>query len=176
MRKQFLSKKIFNYKELESIVNAYRVLGKKVVFTIGSWDMLHIGHLRYLARAKALGDILVVGVDSDKAIKTYKDDPLRPVIPENERMEMLGYQEFIDYVTLINDVDNKGNWKMGLIKTVRPDIFVAVEGESYPEEQKRNIAKFSGQVHLLPRQARRTSTTEIIERVFKKKIKDILGK
>ncbi len=174
--KNILSQKnILDYQDLTKIINAYRTLNKKVVCTVGSWDMLHIGHLRYLYQAKRLGDILVVGVDSDKAIKIYKSNPLRPIIPEKERMEMLGYQEFVDYVTLIDDVDEKGYWKLSLLKKIRPDIFVAVADESYPEEQKKEIAKFCGQLHILPRQAKRTSTTDIVEKIFKKKIANLLS-
>jgi len=176
MNKIIKQKKITDYKKLGKIVEAYKILGKKVVCTIGSWDMLHIGHLRYLNRAKSLGDILIVGVDSDRAIKIYKDNPIRPIIPENERMEMLGYQEFIDYVTLIDDVDDKGNWKLELLKKVNPDIFVAVADESYSEQQKKDISKFCGKLHILSRQAKKTSSTNIVEEIFKKKMEHLLNK
>jgi len=175
MKQTLIQKTILDYKELAVIINAYKVLNKKIVCTIGSWDMLHIGHLRYLQKAKSLGNILIVGVDSDKVIKIYKQNPLRPIIPHKERMEMLSYQEFVDNVTLIDDVDKKGCWKMGLIRAIKPDIFVAVEGESYSGEQKRNIAKFCDRIHVLPRQAIGTSTTNIVEKVFKGKIKSILS-
>lgn len=168
------SKITLDYKELAKMIKAHNILGQKVICTIGSWDMLHIGHVRYLHKAKKLGDILVVGVDSDRAIKTYKNNPLRPVIPQDERMEMLGYQNFVDYVTLINDVDKKGWWGMGLIKVIKPDIFVASSGESYPIEQQKEIAKFCGRLRVLQRQAKSTSTTEIIERTFKKRLEHIL--
>ena len=166
---------ILDYQKLVKAIKAHKVLNKKIVCTIGSWDVLHIGHLRYLKKAKELGDILVVGVDSDKAIKTYKHTPLRPIIPQDERIEMLSYQSFVDYITLINDVDKKGRWKMGLIKAIKPNIFVATTGESYPIEQRKEIAKFCGQLKILPRQARNTSTTKIIERTFKKHLKYILN-
>jgi len=175
MKKILSQKSILDYKKLARVINAYKTLSKKIVCTIGSWDILHIGHLRYLEKAKNLGDILIVGVDSDKAVKIYKKSPLRPIIPHKERMEMLTYQEFIDYVTLINDVDKNGSWKMGLIRAIKPDIFVVVEGESYSEEQKKNIANFCGYIHVFPRQAKKTSTTNIVEKVFKKRIKDILS-
>lgn len=165
---------ILDYKKLAKIINAHRTLGQKIICTIGSWDMLHIGHLRYLCKAKKLGDILVVGVDSDRDIKIYKKNPLRPVIPQDERIEMLSYQTFVDYITLIDDVDKKGRWQMELIKVIRPDIFVATK-ESYPDEQRKQIAKFCGYLKILPRQAAETSTTEIIERTFKKRLEYILN-
>lgn len=166
---------ILNYKKLKEIIDAYRVLGKKIVCTIGSWDMLHIGHLRYLNRARDLGDILVVGVDSDRAIKIYKKNPLRPVIPQNERMEMLSYQVFVDYVTLVEDVDKKGRWQLELIKYIRPDVFVVSDKESYPLEQRKQIRKFCGKIKVLGRQAQNTSTTAIIERTFKKRLEHIVN-
>lgn len=174
-RKDLSQKKILNYQVLAKRLNAYRVLGKKIVCTIGSWDMLHIGHLRYLDKAKEQGDILIVGVDSDRAIKIYKNNSFKPIIPENERMEMLSYQEFVDYITLVDDVDKNGSWKMRLIQAIKPDVFIAVEGESYSKEQRKNIIKFSKKLCVLPRQAKKTSTTNIVEKVFKGKIKSILS-
>jgi D-beta-D-heptose 7-phosphate kinase/D-beta-D-heptose 1-phosphate adenosyltransferase len=166
---------ILDYKKLIEVINAHKTLNQKIICTIGSWDMLHIGHLRYLKKAKELGDILVVGTDSDKAVKTYKKSPLKPIIPEDERMEMLSYQIFIDYVTLVNDVDKNGRWKMGLIKAIRPDIFVVSSGESYPVEQRKQIKKYCGCLKVLPRQAKHTSTTQIIEKTFKKRLRYLLN-
>lgn len=167
-------KVVKDYKKLSEIINAYKILGKKVVCTIGSWDMLHIGHLRYLHKAKSEGDILIVGADSDRAIKLYKNNPLRPVIPEDERMEMLSYQNFVDYVTLIDDVDDKGVWQMNILKMAKPDIFVAIK-ESYPPNQIKEIKKYAKTMKILKRQAEKTSTTLIIERTFKKRLEYVLS-
>ncbi len=167
-------KVVKDYKRLSEIINAYKTLGKRVVCTIGSWDMLHIGHLRYLHKAKSEGDILVVGADSDRAIKIYKNNPLRPVIPEDERMEMLSYQNFVDYVTLVDDVNGKGEWQMGLLKAIEPDVFVAIK-ESYPPDQIKEINKHVGKIKILKRQAEKTSTTLIIERTFKKRLEYVLS-
>ena len=167
-------KVVNDYKKLAEIINAHKTLGKKVICTIGSWDMLHIGHLRYLHKAKNEGDILVVGADSDRAIKIYKNNPLRPVIPEDERMEMLSYQNFVDYVTLVDDVSGKGEWQMNLLKAARPDVFVAIK-ESYPPKQLKEIKKYVGLIKILKRQAEKTSTTLIIERTFKKRLEYVLS-
>jgi D-beta-D-heptose 7-phosphate kinase/D-beta-D-heptose 1-phosphate adenosyltransferase len=165
------AKIVTDYQELNKYVNAHKILGQKVVCTIGSWDMLHIGHLRYLIKAKKCGDILIVGVDSDSAIKRYKNE-FRPIIPHSERMEMLTYQHCVDYVTLVDDVDAKGNWDYELIKNIFPDIFVCVDG-SYPEVQKKAIALHSAKLIELPRQAETTSTTDIIEKTFKSHLAQI---
>jgi len=159
------AKIIINYQDLKKYIDAHKTLEQKVICTIGSWDMLHIGHLRYLIRAKEHGDILVVGVDSDRAIKLYKN-PFRPIIPHEERMEMLSYQHCVDYVTLIDDIDEKGKWGYELIKIIKPDIFVCIN-ESYPEEQKNDIKQYVNELVELSRQAEKTSTTDIIEKTLK---------
>lgn len=157
---------------LVRVVEAWRVLGKKIVVTIGTWDMLHIGHLRYLNEAKKRGDILVVGVDSDEAVRRYKGEH-RPITPQGERIEMLTYQSCVDIVALVEDVDDRGYWYCGLITMLRPDTYVAVE-DSYPEEQQTRIRRFCGELVVLPRQAENTSSTEIIRRVVKAN-PDIIG-
>lgn len=165
---------IKDYTQLEKMIEAHRTLGKKIICTIGSWDMLHIGHMRYLNRAKKEGNILVVGADSDKGIKLYKKSDLRPIIPEDERMEMLAYQDCIDYVTLVDDVNSKGAWKYKLLKVIRPDIFVAVK-DSYPDKQVKEIEQYSGKVLLLSRQAEKTSSTKIIEKTVKSHLEIMLN-
>jgi len=165
---------ILDYSELKKAIDAHKTLGHKIICTVGSWDMLHIGHLRYLIKAKEQGDILVVGVDSDRGIKLYKKNELRPVIPQEERMEMLKYQECVDYITLVDDIDDDGKWQYELIKTIRPHLFVTTV-DSYPEEQIKDIRLYSDDVLILPRQAEKTSTTEIIERMIKKHLEVMLS-
>lgn len=164
---------VLDYAELKNVVDAHKTLGHKVVCTVGSWDMLHIGHLRYLIKAKEQGDILVVGVDSDRGIKLYKNE-LRPVIPEAERMEMLKYQDCVDYITLIDDIDQTGKWQYELIKKINPDIFVATQ-DSYPVEQLENIKQYSKDLIVFPRQAESTSTTGIIEKTMKNHLDALLN-
>lgn len=170
-----IEKKIHpNHKDLIEKIKAHKVLGHKVVCTIGSWDMLHIGHLRYLNAAKKYGDVLVVGVDSDRGIKSYKG-PLRPIIPERERVEMLSYQSCVDYVTLVDDIDDKGNWQYGIIKDLPIDVFVAVEGNSYTVKQKQMIKKLCKNLSVIPRQALGTSSTDIVQNVIKTHLLDQVG-
>lgn len=165
---------MLNLIKLKKLASALRDLDKKLVLTIGSWDMLHIGHLRYLMKAKSLGDVLIVGVDSDKAVKRYKG-PFRPIIPEHERMEMLSYQKCVDYITLIDDVTHTGAWKYALLKSLRPHMFVAVE-DSYPKKQLENIQKYCKELIVFPRQAENTSTTKIIQNSVKGRLKELLAK
>lgn len=155
-----------NYAALAEVAKGLRAIGHKTVVTIGSWDLLHIGHVRYLHRAKSHGDILIVGVDTDRTVKLYKG-PLRPVVPYDERCEMLSYQGFVDLITSVDDVGEDGTWQYGLVRTVQPDVFVAVE-DSYPEEQLAEIRRHCKEVVVLPRQAENTSTTNLIQHAVKK--------
>ncbi len=160
-----------DYNKLVTFVNAHRDLGFTVVMTIGSFDLLHPGHTRYLFKAKKQGlkvnpkTILIVGVDSDIAVKKCKGSH-RPIIKAIERLEMLVVQRGVDYVTVIDDIDEKGRWYYGLLRMIKPDIFVAVE-DSYPDDQKIEIEKFCGKLAVLPRQAQNTSSSMIIQQVIK---------
>ncbi|HDH31554.1 MAG TPA: hypothetical protein ENH26_02140 [Candidatus Wolfebacteria bacterium] len=165
---------ILDIEKLTKVTNVMRELGYRIIVTIGSWDLLHIGHVRYLRKAKTHGDILVVGVDSDRAVKIYKGE-LRPIIPENERVEMLSYQGCVDFVTLIDDVDNNKKWLYELIKKIKPDVFIAVK-DSYPKEQKEEIKQFCKKLVVLPRQAEETSTSRTIQDVVKKTLEKMLTK
>lgn len=156
---------ILDYHRLATIVNAERTLGSKIVLTIGSFDVFHIGHGRYLSKAKARGSRLIVGIDSDATMRRYKGEE-RPIIPAIERLELLASQKSVDYVTIIDDVDKEGRWYYGLLRMIKPDVFVAVE-DSYPEEQKNEIKEFCGELVILPRQAENTSSTLIIQKVIK---------
>lgn len=171
--REFSMKVCPDYEQLARYIDAHRALNRTIVATIGSWDMLHIGHLRYLIRAKGFGDILIVGVDSDRAVRKYKG-PLRPIIPQAERMEMLSYQHCTDYVTLVDDIDDGGNWQYGLINRIQVNVFVAVE-DSYPEEQRQEISKRCKKLIVLPRQASKTSSTNIIQNTIKGHLLTILN-
>jgi rfaE bifunctional protein nucleotidyltransferase chain/domain len=167
-KRQPTQKIVNDYQTLAKAIEGLRAVNYKIVLTIGSWDLLHIGHVRYLLRAKDYGDVLVAGTDSDRAVRLYKGE-LRPVIPQEERCEMLSYQSCVDFVTLIDDVDEKGAWQYELVKKLRPDVFVAVE-DSYPEEQLKEIRKYCTEVIVLPRQAENTSTTRLIQGTIKKQL------
>lgn len=155
-----------DYTALAEVVKGLRAIRRRVVVTVGSWDLLHIGHVRYLNRAKEHGDLLIVGVDTDRAVRLYKGE-LRPVVPYEERCEMLSYQSCIDLITSVDDVNEGGIWQYGLVRTVQPDVFVAVE-DSYPEEQLAEIRRHCREVVVLPRQAENTSTTNLIQHAVKK--------
>jgi len=110
--------KIIRRSVLKGILDELRHNGKTIVFTNGCFDILHIGHLRYLQEAKALGDCLVVGLNTDDSVRQLKG-PDRPFVPEFERAEMLAGFQCVDYVVLFSEVT-----AINLIKELRPSIYV----------------------------------------------------
>jgi rfaE bifunctional protein nucleotidyltransferase chain/domain len=111
-----MGKKV-GWKELAEAVATLRAEGRSIVFTNGCFDILHAGHVRYLREASKLGDILIVGLNSDKSVSVIKTG--RPVNPEAQRAEVLSSLEMVDYVTIFNE-----ETPYELIKLVRPDVLV----------------------------------------------------
>ncbi len=152
------SKIISSYDAIPDLVAKHRAAGKKIVLTQGSFDMLHIGHGRYLTAAKKYGSVLFVGVDSDEKIKARKG-PERPVVPETERVEMLSYLSCVDHVVLKPHAAAK--WH--LIKLIRPDVLIATL-DTYSAAQLQELKKLCGEIVVLEPQAT-TSTSAKIRRV-----------
>jgi len=133
----------------------------KVVFTNGCFDILHVGHARYLRDARQLGDLLVVGVNSDDSVKRLKG-PQRPVTSEDERAEMLASLGVVDYVVMFNE-----DTPQSLIENVAPDILV--KGGDWPAEKivgSAFVLARGGEVKSLPFHPGK-STTSILERIQK---------
>lgn len=143
---------------IKQLVAEYHQTGQKIVLTQGSFDMIHIGHGRYLEKAKQQGDVLIVGVDDDVKVKQRKGAN-RPVVPQQERLEMLTYLSSVDHVTLKSVSAPK--WQ--LIKLVKPNVLVATE-ETYTTEQLEQLSKWCGKVLVLKAQAV-TSTSAKIRRL-----------
>lgn len=154
----FSKKSIPDLDHLKSLLAEYRLLNKRIVLTQGSFDMIHIGHGRYLQKAKEHGDVLLVGVDDDEKIRQRKGTN-RPVVPQQERLEMLTYLSSVDHVILKSVSAPK--WQ--LIKLVKPDVLVATE-ETYTAEQLEQLTKWCGEVLVLKAQAT-TSTSAKIRRL-----------
>ena len=109
--------KILDRLQLQAAVETLKAEGKKVVFTNGCFDILHVGHVRYLSEARALGDALVVGLNSDSSVRRLK--PGRPVNPEGHRAEVLAALGAVDFVTIFSE-----DTPYELIAAVKPDVLV----------------------------------------------------
>ena len=137
----------------------HRAAGETIVFTNGCFDILHIGHLRYLKQAKALGAFLVVGLNSDASVRRIKGSE-RPIVPEEERMEMLLGLEAVDYVCLFEE-----DTPLELIKQIEPNVLV--KGGDWSVEQivgADYVQSIGGSVQSLPF-VEGHSTTSILERI-----------
>ena len=135
--------------------------GQKVVFTNGCFDILHVGHVRYLNKAKKQGDVLIIGLNADRSVKTIKGEK-RPVVPEKERAEVLAALECVDYVVLFADPDPSR-----LIEALQPDVLV--KGTDWPRSRiigREIVEKIGGRVVRVPLVAG-ASSTGIIERIIK---------
>ena len=137
-------------------IASFKALGCSVVLTSGSFDLIHLGHVKYLARAKEFGDVLAVGVDSDAKIRRRKGED-RPMVPEQERLEMLAYQRPVDLIYLKHDDDER--W--ALIKAAKPDVLVLTAGHSYSPDEQKALLEFCGRIEVVERQSSVTTSERI---------------
>lgn len=154
-------KKLISFEELRALVEDYKRKGKKVVWTNGCFDILHTGHVDYLKKAKKLGDVLIVGMDSDDSIRRLKGLG-RPINSELDRAEILSALEFVDYVTI---------FQFGAVKDylrdLQPQIYV--KGGDYNidtinQEERRIVESYCGEIVILPPVPNK-STTKTIEKM-----------
>ena len=157
-----MKQKLKARKELVKIIKNLRAKGKRIVFTNGCFDLLHIGHVRYLEEAKKRGDILVVGVNSDASVRKLKG-PKRPILPEEERAEILSGLGCVDYVTFFQEID-----PMKLITSLHPDILV--KGGDWAKEQivgGEVVERSGGEVVIIPF-VKKASTSNLIQTILKR--------
>lgn len=143
--------------ELIDRISAERQNGAKIVLANGCFDLFHVGHIRYLAGAKALGDILVVGINSDEQVRKLKGEK-RPFMPENERAEIISALRFVDYVTIFPEPT-----VTELLRAIRPDFHA--KGTDYTPEtvpEREIVKEFGGQVAIVG-DPKDHSSTQLIE-------------
>ncbi|MEK7635705.1 MAG: adenylyltransferase/cytidyltransferase family protein [Patescibacteria group bacterium] len=152
----FKERFITDYGRLSMLVEYWKEMGLKIVLTSGAFDIFHIGHAEYLEKAKKMGDILIVGVDSDEKIRARKG-PNRPVVPEIERISVLAHLRHVDVIVL--KPHNAPQYH--LINTVKPDVLVLSKTSRHSEEGIREREKLCGKVALLEPQAITSTTAKI---------------
>jgi D-beta-D-heptose 7-phosphate kinase/D-beta-D-heptose 1-phosphate adenosyltransferase len=158
--KDQLSGKIKDIEVLVSILNEHRKKNDKIVFTNGCFDILHIGHIEYLKFARKQGDLLVIGLNTDRSVKSLKG-PVRPFVSETERAKMLSALEDVTYVVLFDE-----QTPMNLIKAVRPDVLV--KGEDWRNAGavgREFVESYGGKVVYAPF-VDGISTTNIVSRIL----------
>jgi rfaE bifunctional protein nucleotidyltransferase chain/domain len=165
-------KRLISQSDLMVLGEKLREKNKKVVFTAGSWDLIHAGQCRYLEKASENGDILVVGVSSNNAIKQVKG-PNKPILDEKIRAEMLTYLRFVDFVTILPEPSCQPS--LGLL---RPNVYVTVKEDwtdNYKESREyKTVVGYGGEVLVVDRQSTAISTTQILQRAIGGHLSEIL--
>ena len=153
--------KILERNALKNELEELRKKGKKIAFTNGCFDILHVGHVRYLREAKKTADVLVLALNSDSSVRSIKGEK-RPLMNENERAEILAALEFIDFITIFEELT-----PLELICCLKPDILI--KGGDWPEEKvvgREEVKKWGGRVAIIP-EIEGKSTTNIVEKIKK---------
>ena len=155
------SSKIVPENKLFFLTRKLKKQGKKIVTTNGAFDMLHVGHILLLEKSKSLGDILIVGINSDSSVKQYKSEK-RPIIPEAERARLVAALTCVDYITIFNEPD-----PVNFLELVKPAIHT--KGGDYDSEkliETVTVLRNGGEVVIIS--DRIQWTTEIINRLIER--------
>ena len=155
-----MKSKIKKRRELGKIVQQLKKEGNKIVTTNGTFDLLHYGHIKLFEYAKKQGDILVVGMNSDKSVKMYKN-PNRPIVKQKYRAEVIEAIQHIDYVTIFNEIDS-----IKFVKSIKPDIHVNSAQYGYDCIEREIVEKYGGKIKLFD-VIRGHSTSELIKKIIK---------
>jgi D-beta-D-heptose 7-phosphate kinase/D-beta-D-heptose 1-phosphate adenosyltransferase len=152
--------KIKTREDLTSLLADHRRHGQKVVFTNGCFDLMHIGHTRYLEAARSLGDVLVVGVNSDGSVRALDKGGDRPIVPDRQRAEVVAALASVDYVVIFEEPD-----PAGLITKLQPDVLVKGGDWSLDRIIGRDVVEARGgtvrTIPLVPG----VSTTTLVQKI-----------
>ena len=154
--------KIIPRSQITALAESLKITKKKIVFTNGCFDLLHAGHVRYLTEARAQGDCLIVGLNTDRSVNRIKD-PHRPLIPEDQRAEVLAALTCVSYVVLFEEPD-----PLRLIEAIKPDVLV--KGADWSEDEIIGaglVRSYGGRVFRVDLVGG-ISTTEIIRRIVER--------
>jgi len=171
-----LSENLLNLEKLIELRQQWRAAGKRIVFTNGVFDLLHLGHVQYLTAARAMGDLLVIGLNSDGSVKQLKG-PTRPLVAEQERAEVLLALRPVDYVTIFEETTAEN-----ILRQLQPEIYV--KGGDYtlqdqlefaqtpkPLPEEPVVRSYGGLVRLVPFLPGH-STAELIAKILQVYAKD----
>jgi len=152
--------KILSWEELKKVVKIHRKEGKTIVFTNGCFDILHVGHVQYLQEARKMGDLLILGLNSDASVRAIKGEK-RPLVPQDERAEVVASLTTVDYVTLFDETT-----PLRLIEFLHPDCLV--KGGDWKEASvvgRDLVRSWGGKVVVVPL-TEGASTTNIVEKIL----------
>ncbi|MCP9472876.1 MAG: D-glycero-beta-D-manno-heptose 1-phosphate adenylyltransferase [Nitrospira sp.] len=155
-----MREKVLTVAQLVPILERARADRKRIVFTNGCFDLMHVGHVRYLQQAKTLGDLLVVGVNSDDSVRSLNKGPDRPVVPDVQRAEVLAALECVDYVVIFSEPDPRR-----VIADVLPDVLVKGGDWSIDKIVGREIVEARGGIVKTIPLVPDVSTTVLLRRI-----------
>jgi len=161
---------IVSVKNLKKLGEKLRREGKKIVLTAGACDLLHAGHARFYAKGKSFGDVMVLGIPSDKVISRQKGRG-RPIVTENSRAELMAFFGFIDYIFIFDDEDI-----FPAMKTLKPDVFFTVKEEWNETAGKNQIdfmKEWNGKVEAVPPQSPKLSSSRLIRKAAGIRVKEV---
>ena len=151
--------KIMNRETLKINIDMLRKEGKNIAFTNGCFDILHVGHVRYLKEARNTADVLVLALNSDASVREIKGEK-RPLVGEDERAEVLAALECVDFITVFSEPT-----PLALINLIKPDILI--KGGDWPEEKivgRDEVQKWGGRVVVIA-EVKGKSTTNIVDKI-----------
>ncbi len=154
--------KLISLGEARVIAEGARVAGRRVVAANGAFDMLHVGHVRYLVAARALGDVLFVAVNSDLSVRTSKG-PLRPIVPEGERAEILSHLDCVDWIVLFDEPT-----VAEVLRALKPHVHA--KGTDYTVEtvpEREVVAEWGGET-VICGDAKEHATTDLLGEILKR--------
>jgi len=154
--------KVLDRAEIASRAAKVKSQGGKIVFTCGVFDLIHVGHVRYLEYARALGSMLVVGVNSDASVRQLDKGPQRPIVGEAERAEVVAALASVDYVCVYNELRPNET-----IRIIRPDIHVKDAAYKEVELPEAGAVKDVGGVIVFAPHVEGRSTSSLVERISK---------
>jgi rfaE bifunctional protein nucleotidyltransferase chain/domain len=156
--------KILTLEALQPVVEKHRQNRKTIIFANGCFDLLHVGHIRYLEGARRLGDILIVGLNSDDSVKKLKG-PLRPLMPENERAEILAAISYVDHIVIFDEPTVQR-----LLLQLRPDVHC--KGTDYTLEsvpEREVVLSYGGKIAIVG-DPKDHSTRDFIQEILKRRV------
>ena len=156
-----MKKKIVSLQNLIKIVDSYKKKNIKIVWTNGCFDILHIGHIKYLEQAKKSGDILIVGLNSDNSVKKLKGEN-RPIFNENDRATVLSFLTFIDHIIIFDQASPSE-----MLDLLQPHYYI--KGGDYTidtidQHERRLVEAYEGRIKILP-YVKGVSTSDIIKKI-----------
>ncbi|MFQ6083525.1 MAG: adenylyltransferase/cytidyltransferase family protein [Candidatus Aminicenantia bacterium] len=154
--------KVYSLLELKKIINQEKIKGKKIVLANGCFDLIHVGHIRYLKESKKKGDILIVAINNDTSVRKLKGKG-RPLMKEEERAEIVSSFSFVDYVTIFPEINVEK-----ILLTLKPDIHA--KGSDYTPQtvpEKDVVKEYGGKIEITGG-PKIKSTSEVIEMIINK--------